>query len=87
MAVYDVLCWQEIPSQVRAKDGGEEVSLELSPRFMVHIDKVAMERGLSGTDEYLDGWKWSETQERPGTAREVAEAVKKELEEGFRAVS
>ena len=33
MAEYQVLYWQEIPSQVRAEEGGEEVKLELD-RFV-----------------------------------------------------
>ncbi len=37
-------------------------------------------RGLQGADEYLAQWKWSEEEEREGSAREVAEAVKAELE-------
>ena len=39
-----------------------------------------MKRVMWGTDEYLDGWQWSEPQNRDGTAQEVAEAVKLELE-------
>ena len=83
MATYQILSWQEIPAQVRAEDDDDEVNLELDPRFQERIDKVATERGVTGTDEYLDGWAWSEPEERAGTAREVAEAVKKELQEKF----
>jgi hypothetical protein len=48
-------------------------------RFMARIDQVAMGTGMAGTDEYLAQWRWSEEEERPGTAREVAEAVAAEL--------
>lgn len=84
MATYQVMYWQEIPAQVRAEDDEDEVKLELDSRFQVYIDQVATQRGVTGTDEYLDCWKWGDEQERDGSAREVAEAVKKELEASFK---
>ena len=80
MAFYQILCWQDIPSQVKAWDDFDEFKIELSPRFADRIDRAAQSQGLTSTDDYLAQWKWSEEQERPGTAHEVAEAVKKELE-------
>ena len=78
---YKVLYWQEIPSQIRAEDdAGNEVNLELPPKFAAHIDQVAAKRGFSQSDAYLAQWKWGDEQERPGSARDVAEAVKAELE-------
>ena len=47
------------------------------------IDSVAMQRGLHGSDEYLDSWTRGEPQDRPGTAREVADAVAADLEGRF----
>lgn len=83
MATYEVLYWKEIPAQVKAKDGHDEVSLELSPSFQSLIDLEATRRGLVGTDEYLEGWNWGDEQSRPGGAKEVAEEVKQELEAQF----
>ena len=80
MATYKVLYWQEIPSQVKAEDASEDVSLELAPRFMERIDELAHERGLQSSDDYLAQWRWSDEEDRDGSAREVAEAVKAELE-------
>lgn len=79
MATYRVMYWQEIPSQVQAEDGSDGVNLSLGPEFEKLIDKKATERGLTGTDEYLEHWHWGEEQERAGTAQEVAEAVAEEL--------
>jgi hypothetical protein len=79
MATYKILYWQEVPSQIKAEDDGDDVTLEMPPKFMVRIDQLAMQRGLAGTDDYLDQWHWSEEEEREGTAREVAEAVAAEL--------
>ncbi len=84
MAHYQILGWQDIPSQVKAWDDFDEVKVELAPRFVALIDQAAQSHGLVSTDDYLSQWKWSEEQEREGTASEVAEAVKKELEEKFR---
>ena len=80
MATYKVLYWQEVPSQVRAEDQEDEVTLPLAPVFMERIDRLAVQRGLQGADEYLAQWKWSDEEDRDGSAREVAEAVKAELE-------
>ena len=81
MSKFKVLYWQEIPSQVKVEDdAGNEVNLELSPKFAAHIDQVAAKRGFHDSDGYLAQWKWSDEQERPGSAREVADVVKAELE-------
>src|SRR5688500_5232172 len=78
---FKVLYWQEIPSQIKAEDdAGNEVSIELAPRFAEHIDRVAAQRGFQSGDAYMAEWKWSDEQERPGSAKEVAEAIKRELE-------
>jgi hypothetical protein len=39
-----------------------------------------MAAGLYGSDEYTNAFRWSENQERPGSAPEVAAAVAAELE-------
>jgi hypothetical protein len=80
VATYKILYWQEIPSQIKAEDDVEDVTLQLSEKFMEQIDRLAVQRGLQGADDYLAQWKWSEEEEREGSAREVAEAVKGELE-------
>ena len=80
MASYKVLYWQEVPSQVRAEDEEGDVNLELPPKFMARIDSLAAARGLTGADDYLAQWRWSEDEERDGSAREVAEAVCRELD-------
>lgn len=80
MATYKVLYWQEIPTQIRAEDDEDDVTLELDGRFLRQVDILAAKRGLQGADDYLAQWKWSDEEERSGSARAVAEAVKAELE-------
>jgi hypothetical protein len=80
VATYKILYWQEIPSQIKAEDELDDVTLPLDPGFMERIDRLAAQRGLQSTDEYLAQWRWSDEQEREGTAEEVARAIKLELE-------
>jgi hypothetical protein len=80
VATYRILYWQEVPSQIRAEDDDGDVSLPLPQKFMVRIDALAAERGLEGTDDYLAQWHWSDEAQREGSAREVAEAISRELE-------
>jgi len=80
MAYYQILYWQEIPSQVKAWDDFDEVKFELSEKFMQEIDRTAQRKGLTGTDDYLDQWHWSDEQERDGDPQAVAEALRTELE-------
>ena len=80
MATYKILYWQEVPSQVRAEDAEDDVSVTLPPKFQEHIDRLALQRGLQNSDDYLEQWRWGDEQEREGSAAEVAEQVKSELE-------
>jgi len=80
MATYKILYWQEIPTQIQAEDGSGEVSLPLDDKFLERIDILAARRGLQQSDDYLAQYKWSEEEEREGSADEVAAAVKAELE-------
>jgi len=80
MAFYRILYWQEIPSQIKVWDDFDEVKIELSEKFVQEIDRAAQRRGLTGTDAYLDQWRWGEEEERDGDPEDVAEALRKELE-------
>ena len=83
MAKYTILYWKDIPSVVEASDATDSAKVQLSERFQVLIDSVAMKLGLDGTDEYLEQWDHGDEQERAGSAREVADAVARELEAKF----
>jgi hypothetical protein len=80
MASYQILYWHDIPVQVRAKGAGGRVSKQLPPRFQEAIDQAAMAAGLIGSDEYTEAFRWSDAQERDGSAEEVAAAVAGELD-------
>ena len=80
MTTYKILYWQEIPTQIKAEDESDDVTVMLADRFMQQVDILAAKRGLQSSDDYLAQWKWSEEEEREGSASEVAEAVRAELE-------
>lgn len=84
VARYRVMTWNGIPAQVKVfGDTGRPVSAVLSDRWQQEIDRVAMQDGLEGSDDYLAGWGWSEDRERPGAPAEVLDAVVAELEAGW----
>ena len=80
MATYKILYWQEIPSQIKAEDDTDDVTVQLPDRFQERIDLMAARRGLQEADAYLAEWKWSDEAQREGSADEVAAAVRAELE-------
>jgi len=80
MATYKILYWQEIPSQIKAEDDMDDVTVRMPDSFQERIDLMAARRGLQESDAYLAQWKWSEEEDREGSAEEVAQSVRAELE-------
>jgi hypothetical protein len=80
MAKYQVMFWKHIPAHVKAWDERGEVKRLLPDRFQAAIDAYAMKDGSTDMDAYLEGWRWSETQERAGSAEDVAIAIVTELD-------
>jgi hypothetical protein len=81
MATFQILYWQDIPSQIKVWDDFDETRIELGAEFMARIDAAAQAKGLTSTDDYLAHWKWTDEAERAGDAETVAQALKTELEE------
>jgi len=80
MATYRILYWRDIPSQIRAEDEAGDVNVALPSKFMERIDAQAAALGLTSADDYLAQWRWSDDEDRDGTAQEVADALCRELE-------
>jgi hypothetical protein len=80
MTTFKILYWQEVPTQIKAEDEMDDVTVMLDDKFMQQVDILAAKRGLQSADDYLAQWKWTEEEDREGSAQEVAEAVKAELE-------
>ena len=86
MASYTILYWQDIPAVVEASDGETTKKIQLSERFQVLIDAVAMRKNLVGTDAYIEEWNRGRKQTRDGAAEAVAQAVAAELEAGYHGI-
>ena len=87
MTTYQVLYWRDIPAQVRVFGGRRPLSRQMPDWFQQEIDRVAMGDGLTGTDAYLDEWRWSEKRAWAGEeseAGDVAEVLLKRLEDEYR---
>ena len=80
MAKLRITYWQDIPVLVTARDPDGDVTVSLSPGFQDLVDRVAMQEGLADSDDYLARWRPGPEEERPGTARAVAETVAAEWE-------
>jgi len=77
---FQILFWQDIPFEVKAWDDFDEVKISLPEKFALRIDAAAQKQGLISQDAYSAHLRWSGAAERAGSPREVAEAVRKELE-------
>jgi len=80
VATYKILYWQEVPSQIKVEDASDDITVNLPDKFQERIDALAAARGLSSADDYLAQWQWGDEQDRDGTAQEVADLVRAELE-------
>jgi 5-methyltetrahydrofolate--homocysteine methyltransferase len=80
---FQILYWQEIPSQIKAWDDFDEIKMDMPSRFADRIDASAQKQGLISQDAYSAHYRWSEISERAGSPQEAAEALKKELEIKF----
>jgi 5-methyltetrahydrofolate--homocysteine methyltransferase len=76
---YQILYWQDLPSQVKAWDDFDEVKLDLPAPFPDLIDAQAQKLGLAKGDDYINQLRWGEELERTGSPAEVLAAVCKEL--------
>jgi len=76
---YQILYWQDIPSEVKAWDDFDEAKMSLPEKFAARIDAAAQKQGLISQDAYAAHYRWGEVAERAGSPREVAEAMCKEL--------
>ncbi|HEV8583379.1 MAG TPA: virulence factor [Methylomirabilota bacterium] len=83
MARWEIVAWREIPAMVEVRDEAGQVTLSLSEKFQALIDSVATQLGLTDEAVYLEHWARLPGGERPGSAKDVGEAVVAELEARF----
>ncbi len=80
VTTYQILYWQDLPSQIKASDEFSEVNIELPVAFVERIDAAAQRLGLTADADYTAQFKWGDEQEREGSAAEVVIALQAELE-------
>ncbi|PZC45722.1 MAG: hypothetical protein DK302_000496 [Chloroflexi bacterium] len=78
-----ILYWKEIPIQIQTQDKSEKISILLNPCFQEAVDSIAMLEGSYGTDDYLDGWQWSEEVQVEGHAKGTAKKTQEYYNNGF----
>ena len=84
MARCQIMYWNDIPAQVKAADDEGNIEKAMLPdRFSEAIDAAAMAEGSTDSVAYLEGWGWSEEEERSGSARQVVISLVTELEGAF----
>ena len=83
MAIFQVLYWQDIPSEIKAWNDHDEIKISLPPQFAERIDASAQRQGLIQADAYMAHLRWGDELERAGAPGQVIEAVRKELEAKF----
>jgi hypothetical protein len=81
---FQILYWQDLPSELKVWDDFDEIKVTLPARFAERIDASAQKQGLIQADTYMAQLRWSDPAERPGSPQEVADALKQELEARFR---
>ena len=83
MARYQVLYWRHIPLGVKATDIYSVVRENLPPRFQEAFQQAATKSKESDNPYTTSGFRWTEEQEREGSAAAVAVSVARELAEGW----
>lgn len=83
MARYQILYWEHIPLGVKATDLNGTVRENLPARFQEAVQRASSRAGHDSTAAYTSMFKWGKEQEREGSAKEVAFAIAKELDESW----
>ncbi|MCZ4273100.1 virulence factor [Maritalea porphyrae] len=78
-----VIYWRDIPTQVTFGKGRKAIKRPLADRFLVAVDKAAMESGAEDTDSYLEEWRRATIDIGDEAPAEAVERIANELETQF----
>jgi len=78
-----VIYWRDIPTQVTFGKGRKAVKRPLADRFLVAVDKAAMESGAEDTDAYLAEWRKEAIDIGEEAPAEAVERIAVEFEDQF----
>ena len=81
MARYQILYWEHIPLGVKATDVNGTVRENLPARFQEAVETASSRAGHDSAAAYTSMFKWGKEREQDGSAKDVAAAVAKELDE------
>jgi methylmalonyl-CoA mutase cobalamin-binding domain/chain len=76
---YQILYWQDLPSQIKAWDDFDERKLDLPSPFPDRIDAAAQRLGLASGDAYIAQLRWGPELTKAGSPDQVLEFVLNEL--------
>ena len=79
MTKVQIYYWKDIPFGVRARDENGRVTKQLPRAFEAAVDAAAMAEGRTEAEQYREGFRWGDAEERPGSAEEAAQAVVEEI--------
>ncbi len=78
-----IIYWRDIPTQVTFGKGRKAIKRPLADRFMVAVDKAAMESGAEDTESYLEEWRRETIDFGDEAPADAVERIANELEEKF----
>ncbi|MFT6659273.1 virulence factor [Maritalea sp.] len=78
-----VIYWRDIPTQVTSGKGRKAIKRPLADRFLVAVDKAAMESGAQDTDSYLEEWRRTTIDIGDEIPADAVERIANELEAQF----
>lgn len=78
-----IIYWRDIPTQVTFGKGRKAIKRPLADRFLVAVDKAAMESGADDTESYLEEWHRETIDFGDEAPADAVERIASELEEQF----
>jgi hypothetical protein len=80
---YQLICWRDVPVQVRVRGGGQRHSRKLPERFQQAATRSAYRARAVTGDAYLAAWTSTPWQPVAAGAAEALEAIVAELETSY----
>jgi hypothetical protein len=82
MAKVKIRYWKDIPVSVHVTGEADKANVQLPKIYMVTVDAVATRTGITGSGDYVAGFR-AETLDRDGPTQAIAAAVIEELKEKY----
>lgn len=83
MSNATIIYWRDIPTQIVLGKGRKAIKHQLTNRFMVAVDKAAMNSDAADTDAYLAEWRKAPHPLAEGANHISVEQLATELEAAY----